>query len=225
MKAPAQRTRARATASTARARHHDPAPGRERIEQAIRTAAIAEFSQHGYRGASTQAIAERAGLTKPQLHYYIGSKQKLYEELLYSVLDGWGEAFAFDPNTDEPRDVLARYVRRKLDYALDNPGLSRIFTSEVLSGGERLDDYWPAAVASTQNKVVVIERWIAQGRLRPLNARMLLLHIWGATQHYTDYAVQVQVMLGLAAGEPLDREAIARELIDFVLRGCGLAPR
>ena len=45
--------------------------GRERILGAIREAAIAEFSRHGFKGASTKAIAERAGLTKPQLHYYI----------------------------------------------------------------------------------------------------------------------------------------------------------
>ncbi|MEG1771475.1 MAG: helix-turn-helix domain-containing protein, partial [Comamonas sp.] len=48
--------------------------GRERIMGAIRDAAIAEFSRHGFKGASTKAIAERAGLTKPQLHYYISSK-------------------------------------------------------------------------------------------------------------------------------------------------------
>ncbi|MCB2024661.1 MAG: TetR family transcriptional regulator C-terminal domain-containing protein [Ottowia sp.] len=202
----------------------EPPRGRARIEQAIRDAAVEEFSRHGYKGTSTQAIAERAGLTKPQLHYYIGSKQRLYEQLLYSVLGGWGEAFAFDPDTDEPRDVLARYVRRKLDYALDNPGLSRVFTNEVLGGGEHLGAYWPAAVASTRHKTEVIDRWVAQGRIRPLDPRLLLMHIWGMTQHYADYAVQARVMLGLPPDAPIDREPIARELTRFVLLGCGLAP-
>ena len=39
---------------------------------------------------ATQAIAERAGLTKPQLHYYIRGKDELYEELLGSVLASIG---------------------------------------------------------------------------------------------------------------------------------------
>ena len=69
---------------------------RERILEQIREAAITEFSLHGFKGASTQAIAERAGLTKPQLHYYIKGKDELYEELLFSVLHGWSEAFAFE---------------------------------------------------------------------------------------------------------------------------------
>jgi len=50
------------------------------------------------------------------------------------------------------------------------------------------------------------------------------MHIWGMTQHYADYAVQVHVMLGLKRGAPLDREPIVRELTSFVLLGCGLAP-
>jgi hypothetical protein len=47
----------------------------KRVLAAIRDAAIAEFSQNGLKGTSTQAIAERAGLTKPQLHYYIKARK------------------------------------------------------------------------------------------------------------------------------------------------------
>lgn len=198
--------------------------GRERIMGAIREAAIAEFSRHGFKGASTKAIAERAGLTKPQLHYYIASKEELYEELLYSVLNGWSGAFQFDSQSDDPKGVLSSYVRKKLDYALDNPGLSRIFTTEVLGGGRNLGKYWPVAVKSTQQKVELIDRWIAEGRMRPLDARLLLMQIWGMTQHYADYGVQVHIMLGLAPDEAIDREPIVRQLTTFVLLGCGLAP-
>lgn len=198
--------------------------GRERILAQIREAAITEFGLHGFKGASTQAIAERAGLTKPQLHYYIKGKDELYEELLFAVLQGWSEAFAFDDSTADPRRVLTRYIEKKLAYALDNPGLSRIFTNELLGGGPNLGRYWPLAVRSTQQKVELIEGWIAKGLMRPLDARLLLMHIWGMTQHYADYAVQVRVMLRLSSDAPIDRAPIERELTAFVLMGCGLAP-
>ncbi|MFT3814398.1 MAG: TetR/AcrR family transcriptional regulator [Acidovorax sp.] len=197
---------------------------REQILAAIRAAAVAEFSRHGFKGASTQAIAEGAGLTKPQLNYYIASKQALYDELLYSILEGWAEAFAFDPALDDPARILGHYVRRKLDYALDNPALSRIYTNEVLGGGQRLDKYWPMAMRSMQRKVDLIDQWVAQGRVRRLDSRVLLMQIWGMTQHYADYAVQARVMLGLPADAPMDRDHLARELTHSVLLGCGLAP-
>lgn len=202
-----------------------PRQTRERVLATIREAAIAEFSLHGFKGTSTQAIAERAGLTKPQLHYYIKGKDELYEELLYSVLYGWSEAFIFDASVSDPSEVLSQYIRKKIDYALDHPGLSRIFTNEVLGGGPNLGKYWPVAVRSTQAKVDTINGWIAQGLIRPLDARLFLLHVWGMTQHYADYGVQVNVMLGLPAGAPVEREPIVRELTTFVLAGIGLAPQ
>jgi TetR/AcrR family transcriptional regulator len=198
--------------------------GRERILALIREAAITEFGLHGFKGASTQAIAERAGLTKPQLHYYIKGKDELYEELLFAVLQGWSEAFAFDASSADPRRVLTHYIHKKLAYALDNPGLSRIFTNELLGGGPNLQRYWPLAVRSTQAKVDLIDGWIAKGLMRPLDARLLLMHIWGMTQHYADYAVQVRVMMGQPPDTPIDREPIQRELTAFVLMGCGFAP-
>ena len=197
-------------------------PGRERILQAIRAAAIAEFSLHGLRGTSTQAIAARAGLTKPQLHYYIAGKEELYEELLMQCLHDWKVVFAFEGPADDPAAVLADYVRKKLAHAFDAPEISRIFTREVLDGGRNLARYWPNARGWTQAKVDVIDGWIARGLMRPLDARILLMHIWAMTQSYADYAIQTRVMLGLPPDAPIDREPIARELVAFVLGGCGI---
>ena len=196
-------------------------PGRERIMAAIRTAAVAEFSLHGLKGTSTQAIAARAGLTKPQLHYYIAGKEELYEELLMQVLHAWKVVFSFEDASD-PATVLGDYIRKKLDHAIDSPEMSRIFTREILDGGRNLDRYWPNARAWTQKKVDIINGWIARGQMRPLDARILLMHIWAMTQSYADYAIQTRVMLGLPPDAPIDREPIARELVAFVLGGCGI---
>ena len=107
-----------------------PRENRERIMAAIREAAIAEFSENGLKGTSTQAIAARAGLTKPQLHYYIKGKEELYEELLLSVMDDWKGMF--DAGSTDPGQVLGAYIRLKIDQAFDKPEVSRIFTREVL---------------------------------------------------------------------------------------------
>lgn len=199
-------------------------PGRERIMAAIRAAGIAEFSLNGLKGTSTQAIAERAGLTKPQLHYYIAGKEELYEELLMQVLHEWKVVFAFEDSVNDPARVLDHYIRKKLDHAFDNPEISRIFTREVLDGGRNLEQYWPNARLWTQKKVDIINGWIARGLIPPMDARLLLMHIWALTQHYADFALQVRVMQGLLPDAPLDRDAIAREVTGFVLRGCGIDP-
>jgi TetR/AcrR family transcriptional regulator len=55
-------------------------------DEAVRTrllnAAVREFDRKGYAGASVREIAEIAGVTKPALYYYFGSKEGLLLEIL-----------------------------------------------------------------------------------------------------------------------------------------------
>lgn len=213
--APARALSARRSSSRVR-------QGRERILADIRAAAITEFSQNGLKGTSTQAIADRAGLTKPQLHYYITGKEELYNELLMQVLHDWKVVFAFDERSDDPARVLEAYVRQKLDHAFDHPEMSRIFTREVLDGGRNLERFWPLSRQWTQKKIDIINGWIARGRMRPLDAMLLLQHIWAMTQYHADYALQARAMARRGEGAAPEREAVARELVDFVLAGCAI---
>ncbi len=198
-----------------------PRESRDRILAAIREAAIAEFSQNGLKGTSTQAIAARAGLTKPQLHYYIKGKEELYEELLMSVMADWKGMF--DPGSTDPGKVLGDYIRLKIDQAFDKPEVSRIFTREVLDGGRNLEKFWLDSRMRTQEKVNVINGWIARGLMLPVDPYVLLMSIWSVTQFYADSAVQVRQLIkpGEVDWQP-DREALVKQLTTLLLRGCGI---
>lgn len=54
-------------------------------EQQIVADAIGEFAVRGYAGASMAAIARRAGISKPLIYQYFGSKDGLYLACLHSV--------------------------------------------------------------------------------------------------------------------------------------------
>jgi TetR/AcrR family transcriptional regulator len=197
---------------------------REKIMAAIRAAATAEFSENGLKGTSTQAIAARAGLTKPQLHYYIKGKEELYEELLSSVVSDWKGMF--DAGSTDPAKVLGDYIRFKLELAFGKPEVSRIFTREVLDGGRNLEKFWPDSRKRTREKVNVINGWIARGLMKPVDAHTLLMSIWAMTQFYADSALQVQqLMKPQQPGWTPDRDAVIEELTAFVLRGCGIKLR
>lgn len=59
-------------------------PRPEREEQIVRLA-IDEFAASGYAGASVAAIAARAGISKPLIYQYFGSKDGLYLASLHAV--------------------------------------------------------------------------------------------------------------------------------------------
>lgn len=50
--------------------------------QSLLEAAVSEFWEHGYRGASVRKICARAGVSANAITYHFGSKKKLYQEIL-----------------------------------------------------------------------------------------------------------------------------------------------
>jgi len=190
----------------------------------ISAAALQEFSQHGLRGTSTQNIAERAGISKQQLHYYIESKETLYESILLRTMQHWGHIglHADDDNSD-PATALARLVRRKLEFAFDYPDVSRLFSGEIMSGGHVIRGIWERGQSMVDAAAAVIRGWVQGGKIAPVEPIYLLFNIWALTQHYADYEAQVRFFTHWPAGKPLDREKICEEITGLILRGVGLA--
>ena len=60
-----------------------------RNSDVILDAALGVFSQHGFRGATLDQIAEVAGLSKPNLLYYFPSKEAVHTALLGQLLRNW----------------------------------------------------------------------------------------------------------------------------------------
>ena len=50
---------------------------RQKNQHAILAAAAEEFARHGFKGTSMSTIAQRVGLPKANLHYYIGNNLRL----------------------------------------------------------------------------------------------------------------------------------------------------
>ena len=62
-------------------------PRAEREEQIV-AEAVSEFAARGYAGASMVEIARRAGISKPLIYQYFGSKDGLYLACLHGVSGG-----------------------------------------------------------------------------------------------------------------------------------------
>lgn len=205
------------------ARNAELAARRAEMMDKISAAALEVFSLHGLRGASTQEIAERAGISKQQLHYYIESKESLYASILMRTMQHWGHiGLHADEDNSDPAAALERLVRRKLNFAFEYPHVSRLFTGEIMSGGPVIRDIWKGGIGMVDAAVAVIRSWVAEGRVAPVEPIYLLFNIWALTQHYADYESQVRFFTRTSSGQPLDREKICREITGLVLRGVGL---
>ncbi|MDN2564598.1 TetR/AcrR family transcriptional regulator [Aquibium sp. A9E412] len=193
------------------------------IRRAILDAAIGEFARNGLAGTSTQAIAAAAGLTKAQLHYYITSKEELYEEALQFIVGEWKDIFFFSTSSSDPAEVICSYIDRKMRHALEHPEVSRLFASEVARGASVLSQHWGELKAAVDEASAVIRSWIDAGLIRPVDPVLFQMNMWAVTQHYAEYEAQVRTLLETPEGEALDADRIIREATELVLARCGLA--
>lgn len=169
----------------------------QRNRELILDAALEVFSQHGFRGATLDQIAEVAGLSKPNLLYYFPSKEAVHQALLTGLLDTWLDPLrAMDPAGDPVQEVMA-YVRRKLDLARDYPRESRLFAGEILQGAPRMREAIEGDLrALVAEKAEVLFDWMNDGRIARVDPVHLIFSVWALTQHYADFDVQVRAVLG-----------------------------
>jgi len=174
---------------------------KSRIQQqnreAILAAALTVFSAQGFRGATLDQIAAEAGLSKPNVLYYFASKEAIHLTLLNGLMEAWlAPLHALDP-AGEPLDEILGYVRRKLQMSRDYPRESRLFANEILQGAPRMLSALQGDLKTlVDDKASVIGAWAAAGRIAAVDPYHLIFSIWALTQHYADFDVQVQAVLG-----------------------------
>ncbi|MEM1341448.1 MAG: TetR family transcriptional regulator C-terminal domain-containing protein [Pseudomonadota bacterium] len=172
--------------------------------RAILDAALEVFSQLGFGAATLDQIAKQAGMSKPNLLYYFPSKEAIYLRLLSELLETWLDPLKEIDPAGDPHDEIRKYVRGKLSMSREYPRESRLFAHEIMQGAPHLLEKLQSDLRQmVDEKTAVIDAWIAQGKIAPLDAHHLIFSIWSMTQHYADFAVQVSAVLGP------DRDAFA----------------
>jgi len=197
---------------------------RDKVEAAILGEAVRQFAECGYEGTSIATVAERAGLSKQNLMYYFPTKQALYQRVLDNVLDDWLARMASlaDPGKD-PGDVLRAYVRAKLEFSREQPMASRVYAMEVIGGAKLYaDQIRRRVIPLLRADIAVFERWIAEGKIAPVNATHLLFAVWAMTQSYADFAAQMTLVLDREQLQPSDFDDAERLITGMVLAAVGL---
>ena len=192
---------------------------REENERAILDSAMSVFAELGFKGATTAAIAERAGLPKANVHYYFPSKDDLYRAVMARVLETWLAAADSLDGSRGAEEALARYIEAKMDLSRSMPEGSRIFASEIMRGAPAIADHLETTLKEwLTSRGAVVRRWIADGQIAPLEPAYLFYMIWATTQHYADFARQIEVLNG---GQLTDAQfaAAKRQVVDTILRG------
>jgi AcrR family transcriptional regulator len=165
-------------------------------------AALAEFAEKGYAGATVRAIAARAGVNTQLISYYFGGKAGLHRELL----DAWHEREADLAQSDSFADGVTGYLRA---FA-ENPDLLRMFVREGLSAADRPA---PPEPAGEEPEVARLRRLQAEGGLAAdLDPAYLAIVLMGATTAMVTVPAMIERICGVPADSPEFLEHYAEQL-------------
>ncbi|HEM8625444.1 TPA: HTH-type transcriptional regulator RutR [Citrobacter farmeri] len=165
--------------------------------EAILTAALNTFSQYGFHGTRIEQIAEQAGVSKTNLLYYYPSKEVLYVAVLRQILHIWLAPLKAFREDFAPLAAIEEYIRLKLEVSRDYPQASRLFCMEMLAGAPLLmDELTGDLKALIDEKSMLIAGWVKSGKLAPVDPHHLIFMIWASTQHYADFAPQIEAVTG-----------------------------
>ena len=199
---------------------------RQENKKRIMSAAEKVFAENGFRGSTTASIAEVAGLPKANIHYYFGTKEELYRAVVDDIVELWLSSFREITEEDDPASTLADYIRAKMELSRNRPEASRVFANELIRGAPRIKPYLSGDLKDwVEAKSAILDKWISDGKMAPVDSTRLIFHIWAMTQTWADFEVQWSCILGRQNGlEDADFEQATNSIITTILRNCGLMP-
>jgi len=187
-------------------------------------AALEEFAEKGYAGASMAATAARAGIAKGLIYHYFPGKAELFRAVIRScVQTAFAEAEGLIAGYEGPRTVLISVLIDQAYARISRERRERILFKLLLVEAERfpeLAELYRTEVLARAIRLIgaILRSGVAAGEFRPgaadpglpevLLAPAVMAAIW-------------QMMLGEADAPSL--EAMRRAHAALVLRGLAAA--
>jgi AcrR family transcriptional regulator len=177
-------------------------------------AARAAFFTNGYAGTTMSSIASKVGGSKTTLWSYFPSKEDLFEAVVDSIVEEYGDALAVDLPLDEPvPEVLRRFGNLLMTKLTATPILSlfRLVVGEAERFPHLAKTFYDRGPRRGKARAAIwVGEKMARGELRMGNPLRAVQHFTGLCQS----GLYQFAVLGLPEGRDLDR--LAAEIDDAV---------
>lgn len=145
----------------------------------ILKAAEKEFMLHGYDGARIVAIAKRACVGHPLLHYHFKTKKDLFKFVVFRKIDLLRQSvmMSWDESGKNFLEKLSATIGKHFDFVRENADYLRFQIREMEQYPEIFTDIRTKA-AEEMNQLLEklqaeIDRAAGRGEIRPIDARLL----------------------------------------------------
>jgi AcrR family transcriptional regulator len=176
--------------------------------------ALGLFSEKGYDATSVREICEAAGVTKPTLYHFYGSKEGVYRAIVEGALDRFRVDLVRALHDEGPlRERLLRMAQAYFDSATKDPDLARFILALIHNPPRSAPatDFLGVYRTLLDGFSAVMEAAVARGEIAPGPTDVRLLVFMGALGE----AVHGHLLVG----QPSLTPTLATLLVDTVLWG------
>ena len=152
-------------------------------EEKIFNAARIVFQKKGFSGARMQEIADEAGINKAMLHYCFKNKELLFKAIFMNAFGQLAPQINEIFNSkDTVFDKITKFTNSYISFVILNPLLPQFIIQEMNNNPEFVMSFM-----NNENRpnpavlIAQIEKEIADGIIKPIAPKQLLLDIFSMT--------------------------------------------
>ena len=148
-------------------------------ENLIKQKAKILFFQKGFLNATTQEIADEAGVNRALIHYYFRSREQLLDLLLHETLKEKKEKVRKVLTSEIPfREKIANFIDTIVDYGLTYPYLDNFIISETARSPDKVDVFCSMDRAKSSDLIrEQLEEEINNGKIAPISAEHFMINL------------------------------------------------
>jgi AcrR family transcriptional regulator len=183
-------------------------------EKEILEAAVKVFAQYGYKKATVDDVASRAGMTKGNLYFFFRSKKELYERTVRYGLQSWRDSIAAairdNGRADERFYVMAL---RAYEYLDNHEDLRAVVEKDpaIFSLSPDEDRFHDINLGAMDIMREILHQGVASGLFYPMDVN-----------HMTEFLFSVYIMFLIRAYVKSEGSSVStmyREGLVMMMRG------
>ena len=148
-------------------------------EKLIKEKAKILFFQKGFLNATTQEIADEAGVNRALIHYYFRSREQMLDVLLDETLQEKRARVRKILTSALPfREKIANYIDIIVDYGLKYPYLDNFIISETARRPEKIKMFCAKDKSKSSDMIrEALEEEVKQGKIAPISAEHFVVNL------------------------------------------------
>ncbi|WP_374166111.1 TetR/AcrR family transcriptional regulator [Arcticibacter sp. MXS-1] len=163
------------------------------------------FSENGYDGTSTRAIASEAGVNMAMLNYYFGSKEGLYKAVFERKFKGFHQTLTMlNEENISSWDKLKKYVELYVDRVSAQSCFQRLMQHELsLQQRSGMESFIVAYMLQNINEIRrILKDGIENGSFRDVDIDLTISTLFGTKYYLINLPSLASVMLGKDLTDP-----------------------